>query len=78
MPLGLVVYFDLNINLDSFKIILMLLIHPNPTFRPSHLEILLINDIFIKNNITNNKKYDRLSKSVYKEIKSFLISKNKN
>ena len=49
---------------------MIILIHPNPEFRPTPLEIKLFNDILIKSYEPNNHIVSFISKKLSKELTS--------
>ena len=64
------IYNDVDINLPQFLIILLLLIHPNPEYRPNTLDLRQMNDLFINNYYINNDVIpDGFSKNLSKHLK---------
>ena len=68
------IYNEIDMNLPQFLTILLLLIHPNPEFRPNVLDLRQINDVFINHHYI---QYDFIksgfSKSLSKNLKATVI-----
>jgi serine/threonine protein kinase len=61
---------EMNITKTPFYLLLIILIHPNPEFRPTPLEIKLLNDIIVRNYEPSERKVSFISKSLSKELKN--------
>jgi hypothetical protein len=72
------IYLEIHMKLPEFLTILLLLIHPNPEFRPSTLDLRQINDTFINNYyIENDTVKINFSKSLSKKLKATILNKQK-
>ena len=68
------IYNHINMKLPEFLTILLLLIHPNPEFRPNLIELRQINDVFINHHYIHNDSISTgFSKSLSKNLKSTVI-----
>jgi serine/threonine protein kinase len=61
---------EIQIIKSPFYLFMIILIHPNPEFRPTPLEIKLFNDILIKSYEPNNHIVSFISKKLSKELTS--------
>ena len=65
------IYYDILMKTPQFLIILLLLIHPNPEYRPNSLEIRLMNDTLMDHYQYNNNSIKReFSNKIIKSLNS--------
>jgi serine/threonine protein kinase len=70
------IYYDVQMNDPSFLILLLMMIHPDPTFRPSKIEMQTLLEIY-KNNYVSSAviPVKRFSKRLSKELRKVSIRK---
>lgn len=64
------IYYDVQMNDPSFLILLLMMIHPDPTFRPSKLEMNSLLEIYKNSYISNSiQTVKKISKGLSKELR---------